>query len=306
MGKSLITLTLAVLLLTGCAGTGANLESAKKMSPNQSDVFEANLYQNYINLAEVQITQRDLKDRDFFAERATTIARGRHVEPQLVVCRDLSAPDVIELTNARTDLTLAFSYRARLIAAKWVASAQSNYDCWIEEQEDNKYPEVIKQCREGFYMAMQKVQRLYAEDLQRIMVTKPEAEATLVFEERRSAAKVKKAKFTPKNFIIYFGHDKSNLRDDSIGTLQAVLDILKQRPSLKIRLRGHTDRSGSDAYNDRLSMKRSNTIASWFKSKGINAEIANVAYFGEKVPAVQTKDSVRESRNRRVEILLFE
>ncbi len=294
MAKSLITSTLALLFLAGCAGTGATLESAKNMTPDASDAFETSLYENYIKLAEVEATQGDTKDRDGFAGKAASIARAHHVEADLVICRTLNDAQITELTNARTDLILAFSNRARLIAPTWVALAQTYYDCWIEEEEDGRYPERIKECKEGFYMAMQKVQSMYAKDVRKVVVaahTAPE----MTFKDQKP--------LMDKNFIVYFDHDESVIRPDAVETLQAVADILAARPDVKLGLRGHTDRTGTDDYNDALSERRSAAVSSWFTANGTKTDISS---FGERVPAVFTNDNVRESKNRRVEVILFE
>jgi outer membrane protein OmpA-like peptidoglycan-associated protein len=301
MIKNSITLTLAVLLLAGCTGTGTSLHSAKKMSPDQSDKFEVNLYQNYIELAQMQIKQNDARDRDWFAGRSARVARGRHVEPSLVICRKLSDQHVIELTNARTDLTLAFDNMARLIAPKWAAKAQSSYDCWIEEQEDNRRPELIEQCREEFYSAMQQIQAIYADHVKNTVKPEP-PQSNFAFEDKAPDA----PSFLSENFIVYFDYDKSEIRADAMGTLEAVLGILKENPGVKISLRGHTDRVASDDYNDKLSKRRSNEIANWLKTEGISSDRVEISSFGERMPAIQTEDSIREARNRRVEIIMFE
>ena len=302
MAKRLITSTLAVLLLAGCAvGTGAQLDSVKNMSPNASDPFEVNLYQNYIDLADVQVMQGDLTDRDHFTNRAERIARGRNVDPELVICRDLSAPKVIELTNARTDLLIAFDNRSRLTAPKWVAMAQSYYDCWIEEEEDGNNPARIQECRDGFYAAMAKLQAMYPREVRQTFV----ASAPIVVQQRAPMTFEEKKQIATDSFIVYFDHDKSNLRYDALITVKDVLDAMNTNSDLRLALRGHTDRTGSDDYNDALSARRSLSVVKWFNTKGISAEVSKVSSFGEKVPAIFTNDNVREAKNRRVEIILY-
>ena len=69
-------------------------------------------------------------------------------------------------------------------------------------------------------------------------------------------------------------------------------------------LAGHTDRSGSTAYNQKLSQRRSDAAKAYMIGKGVpDGTIATEAY-GETRPLVQTEDGVREPQNRRVEINL--
>ena len=66
---------------------------------------------------------------------------------------------------------------------------------------------------------------------------------------------------------------------------------------------GHTDRSGSDAYNDRLSMRRADAVANRLGTAGIERGALSVAGRGETEPKVQTPDGERNPTNRRVEIV---
>ena len=67
-------------------------------------------------------------------------------------------------------------------------------------------------------------------------------------------------------------------------------------------LAGHTDRSGSVAYNIGLAERRNASVTEYLASRGIpEMRIASEA-FGESQPRVPTADGVRELQNRRVEV----
>jgi outer membrane protein OmpA-like peptidoglycan-associated protein len=65
---------------------------------------------------------------------------------------------------------------------------------------------------------------------------------------------------------------------------------------------GHTDRSGSDAYNDRLALRRAQVIADMMAGAGIPATAIAVSGMGERQPRIQTLDGERTPENRRVEV----
>ncbi|GAD48511.1 hypothetical protein NT2_02_05950 [Caenibius tardaugens NBRC 16725] len=65
---------------------------------------------------------------------------------------------------------------------------------------------------------------------------------------------------------------------------------------------GHTDRSGSDAYNNALSMRRAQAVATLLQARGINPNALAVTAHGESEPRVPTPDGERNPQNRRVEI----
>jgi outer membrane protein OmpA-like peptidoglycan-associated protein len=67
---------------------------------------------------------------------------------------------------------------------------------------------------------------------------------------------------------------------------------------------GHADRSGSDAYNMALSLRRANAVKDQLVREGIAANQIVVVGRGESQPLVPTADGVREPQNRRVEIVL--
>ena len=65
---------------------------------------------------------------------------------------------------------------------------------------------------------------------------------------------------------------------------------------------GHTDRMGTDEFNDALSRKRAEMVASRLIASGVRGDRISVAARGEREPLIQTADEVPEPRNRRVEI----
>lgn len=65
---------------------------------------------------------------------------------------------------------------------------------------------------------------------------------------------------------------------------------------------GHTDRSGSDSYNEGLAMRRARVIADMMIAAGIPAGAISVSGMGERQPRIQTMDGERTPENRRVEV----
>jgi outer membrane protein OmpA-like peptidoglycan-associated protein len=74
--------------------------------------------------------------------------------------------------------------------------------------------------------------------------------------------------------------------------------------STRIEVSGHADRSGSDAYNQALSMRRAEAVAAELTRRGVPRTEMVIQAFGESRPLVPTADGVREPQNRRVEIIL--
>ena len=66
---------------------------------------------------------------------------------------------------------------------------------------------------------------------------------------------------------------------------------------------GHTDRSGPEAYDLALSLRRANAVRDALVSEGVKASDISVVGLGEAQPLVPTPDGVREAQNRRVQIV---
>lgn len=70
----------------------------------------------------------------------------------------------------------------------------------------------------------------------------------------------------------------------------------------RFSITGHTDRSGSDSYNDALSRSRAEAVAAKMQASGLSASALMVSGRGEAEPKVSTADGERNPTNRRVEI----
>ena len=70
----------------------------------------------------------------------------------------------------------------------------------------------------------------------------------------------------------------------------------------KFSIIGHTDRSGSDSYNDALSKRRAEAVSARMQAAGLSASALMVSGRGEAEPKVSTADGARNPTNRRVEI----
>jgi outer membrane protein OmpA-like peptidoglycan-associated protein len=106
------------------------------------------------------------------------------------------------------------------------------------------------------------------------------------------------------DYIVYFGFDRSDLSSAAQGVVADVVAAVSGIAAPAISLVGHTDTSGSAAYNQGLSQRRVNRVANALGSSGVNLGNVTRAARGESQNAIATGDNVREPRNRRVTIEL--
>lgn len=102
--------------------------------------------------------------------------------------------------------------------------------------------------------------------------------------------------------IVFFEFDSSVAPESAGQTLDAVAQNASACGWPRLVVTGHTDRSGSDAYNNALSVRRANAVAGLLAGKGVAGGKLEVSGHGEAEPRVPTVDGERNPQNRRVEI----
>lgn len=102
-----------------------------------------------------------------------------------------------------------------------------------------------------------------------------------------------------REFIVYFEFDKSALTSDASAVVSAAADYSKTCGAARVVVVGHTDTSGSVAYNVKLSERRGKVVADALAGQGVNPNVLAVDWKGESAPAVATGDGVKEPLNRR-------
>ena len=106
----------------------------------------------------------------------------------------------------------------------------------------------------------------------------------------------------PNSAMVFFDWGKGEVRSDDAATLDKVAEVYRANPSARLKLLGHSDRSGSAATNRRTALERAEMIRAELEKRGIPRNAMSVASFGEEQPLVPTEDGVREVQNRRVVI----
>jgi outer membrane protein OmpA-like peptidoglycan-associated protein len=101
-----------------------------------------------------------------------------------------------------------------------------------------------------------------------------------------------------------FDFDRAELRPEFKPTLNKVADVLYNDPNQRIRVVGHTDSQGSEAYNQGLSERRAQATANYLISQGVAASQVVVEGRGESEPRADNSTAAGRAQNRRVEIFL--
>lgn len=113
-------------------------------------------------------------------------------------------------------------------------------------------------------------------------------------------------KFTESKIVthgINFDYNKATIKPESMGTLNMVVQVLKDNPEIKFEVGGHTDADGSDDYNLKLSQQRADAVKEELIKLGIDASRLTAKGYGETKPVSDNTSPEGKANNRRVEFV---
>ncbi|MBY0563671.1 MAG: OmpA family protein [Hyphomonadaceae bacterium] len=106
-------------------------------------------------------------------------------------------------------------------------------------------------------------------------------------------------------FVVYFEWDRSNLNQAAMDTIDQAVTRARQCNISSVTIVGHTDTSGSTAYNQGLSERRASVVRDALVARGMSAQGMTTQARGETDLARATRDGVREPLNRRTAVTIL-
>ena len=234
--------------------------------------FNRRLHDGYVELAAAERSEYDWADSDRFARKALAAAADREVAPDALHERRVPGQTREPLLAARKDLLALFEQGGRDKAPRSSAEAQLGFDCWIQEQEENRQPADIAACRDRF---------------------------------RTALAEAKAAMGLPDDaHVVYFETGSAKL---STAELQKLMLAASEAKSawVKVLVSGHTDGVGTSEKNEALSAARAKAVTDMLITAGVKAGQIQAKHFGAERPAVQAKAGKPVAKNRRVEVRIL-
>jgi OOP family OmpA-OmpF porin len=103
-------------------------------------------------------------------------------------------------------------------------------------------------------------------------------------------------------YFVFFDFDKSAITPAAQDILNTVVSDARRTNASRLNVVGHTDTSGSPAYNQGLSERRASAVREALVQRGVPSGQIATRGLGESQPLIATGDGVREPSNRRAEV----
>lgn len=125
----------------------------------------------------------------------------------------------------------------------------------------------------------------------------------------RQLNRVLETRDSPRGLVVTMGDvlfdtGKYNLRPTARERLARLSGIISAYPGLSLQVEGHTDSTGSDEFNQRLSEQRAETTRRFLIEQGLDEGMVTAKGFGKTMPVADNSTSEGRQKNRRVEIVV--
>jgi outer membrane protein OmpA-like peptidoglycan-associated protein len=102
---------------------------------------------------------------------------------------------------------------------------------------------------------------------------------------------------------VQFDTGRATLRSESNPRLERVVEYMTHRPSVRIRVGGHTDNAGDRRTNQRLSERRAQAVREYLMSRGIDGNRIEAVGYGDQQPVAPNDTEEGRQQNRRIEAI---
>ena len=112
----------------------------------------------------------------------------------------------------------------------------------------------------------------------------------------------------PKSFTldnVHFDSGKSSIKTSSYDELKELVDFLKLKPKIKIKIGGHTDNVGEELAKQTLSQERASSVKKYLVEHGVSSSRLIAKGYGESTPAADNNTEKGKKLNRRTEVRIF-
>ena len=279
----LVSATGVLFLLASCAPYTSQLQrDALNQAVPSGSLFTQRLAVEYRDLANSMRKSWIARKRGSLSRKGLEAASGQLVSPEDPAKWSIPDGESGQLLQDRGKLVNLLNKGGREAAPDAAAVAQARFDCWVEraEKADTADESV---CRSQFYTALDQITAALNKPA-------PVIQAPPV-DELHAAM-----------FLVFFDWNKSRLTESATTVVGTVVSEAQRLHAHHINVIGNADLSGTDRYNEKLSLLRARAVKDALILRGIAPDMIKIAAHGDQAPLVPTARGVREPANRRVEV----
>ena len=206
----------------------------------------------------------------------------------MVIIKGKVTADEGDLENAVVEIR---DTNANVISTGVISVTQGKYAVAAEVHHDKPQPLILNVKKEG-----------YSFDTQ---IIKPEEITEEIVEKDAEVKAVETGKVCDLRDIYYETNDYS-LTQESKMLLAFFIEFLKENPTVKVEIQGHTDNVGRDDDNLLLSENRAKSVYDYVIEQGVDAKRLRYKGYGELNPIASNNTEEGRAKNRRTVFLIYE
>ena len=206
----------------------------------------------------------------------------------MVIVKGKVSADEGDLENAVVEIR---DTNANVISTGVISVTQGKYAVAAEVHHDNPQPLILNVKKEGYSFDTQIIQ--------------PEEITEEIVEKDAEVKAVETGKVCDLRDIYYETNDYS-LTQESKMLLALFIEFLKENPTVKVEIQGHTDNIGNDADNLQLSGRRAKSVYDYVIEQGVDANRLKYKGYGESKPIASNGTEEGRAKNRRTVFLIYE
>ena len=278
-----------LIFIISCSSSYKELSNLSFTPTNELSQYLMNSYKEKADFEAKKM--HDWNSAKLYSEKAIAAANGLKIMPQEINYWNIPVERSYELIKAYDNLNYIYQDGISLNPLN-LAIAITSLDCWSEQEEEGWQTWDINKCREDFLSSMHKIYLSIKEAEKNNTVKKTSNDSSVII------TKDKKENILQ---VVYFDFDKSKLSSTNINEIKAFI-LTNKKIINKYLIKGHTDSVGTETYNQKLSIKRAETVKKLLINLGVTSSNIEILGMGETELSIKTSNEIAHPANRRAEI----